>query len=397
MAKKISLILIFLSIFFLTGCWNYNELNQLAICSGMAIDKENGEYKVSLMIANSKKYQVSSKEGESQKVVYSGSGKTVDDAVNKINLESPKKIYFGHLSIILVSDEVAKEGMLNIMDFLVRYPESTKRFLLAIAKDTSAASILKIISPLESYPSQDLTVNLKVASEIQSISTAVTFSKFMENYIKKGIDPILPTITVEGDAKDGSKSKSLEQATPDAIAKLGTLALFNDDKLVNFANETESKGINLLSGNTNKTIITTECKDKYMTTEIENISTSLKVEVKDNKPNVTLKFKGDASIEELMCDLDIRKTENIEKLNNIITSEIRKIILSGYKLAQDNKADIFGIGNLVYKNNPSYYNKIQNEWNAEIFPNIDLNIKIDLSIKSKGSLEQSIEEAKNGK
>ena len=28
-------------IFLLTGCWNYRELNQLAITTGIAVDKEN--------------------------------------------------------------------------------------------------------------------------------------------------------------------------------------------------------------------------------------------------------------------------------------------------------------------------------------------------------------------
>ena len=72
-------LLIFIPIFFfMTGCWNYRELNTLAITTTMAIDKEDDKYEVSILIANGKNNQTSPKEGQSQTVVYSGKGKTVD-------------------------------------------------------------------------------------------------------------------------------------------------------------------------------------------------------------------------------------------------------------------------------------------------------------------------------
>ena len=38
---KIKFIILLLPIFLLTGCWNYNELNNLALITGISIDKEN--------------------------------------------------------------------------------------------------------------------------------------------------------------------------------------------------------------------------------------------------------------------------------------------------------------------------------------------------------------------
>ena len=46
-------ILVLLIPFILCGCWNYKELNQLAIVSGMAIEKENDEYVLTAQIINS--------------------------------------------------------------------------------------------------------------------------------------------------------------------------------------------------------------------------------------------------------------------------------------------------------------------------------------------------------
>ena len=50
--KKILLIPIIL---LLTGCWNYNELNNLAICTGIAIDKNENNYEITFLVSNAKK------------------------------------------------------------------------------------------------------------------------------------------------------------------------------------------------------------------------------------------------------------------------------------------------------------------------------------------------------
>jgi len=56
--KKIRIIIyIFFFSFFITGCWNYHELNDLAITTGIAIDIKDDKYVVSYMIANAKKKQ----------------------------------------------------------------------------------------------------------------------------------------------------------------------------------------------------------------------------------------------------------------------------------------------------------------------------------------------------
>ena len=49
--KKI--ILSFVILFLLTGCWDYNELNNYSIVSGVSIDKSGDEYEASVLISNS--------------------------------------------------------------------------------------------------------------------------------------------------------------------------------------------------------------------------------------------------------------------------------------------------------------------------------------------------------
>ena len=223
---KIKFYFICLCFFLLTGCYNYNELNTLAIATGMSINYKDDHYEVSLLIANSKQAQVSSKEGESQSIVYEGKGSTISEALREIDVISPKSIYIGHLSFIVVSESLAKQGLIDSLDYLLRDPESIKRFYLIMARNAEAKDILEIVSPLESFPAQSISTAISFSRESQAVTSTIPYSSFIENLVKKGAEPILATIELKGNAKKGKSAESLQSSTPKAYLQLSTLALF---------------------------------------------------------------------------------------------------------------------------------------------------------------------------
>lgn len=390
MNKKILILII---LFLMTGCWNYQELNSLAISTAMAIDKKNDEYEVSILIANSKKNQVSSKEGESQTVVYSAKGKSISEALKNIDLENPRQTYIGHLAVIVISEEVAKEGLDNVLDLLLRDSESTKRFYLAIAKDDEAKSIIKVISPLETFPSQTISTNIKDSSESQAISSAVTYSKFIENTLKKGMNPILPTITIEGSASKGEKAKNLESSSLDAILKLSTIAIFKNDKLVGYANKDQSRGINLMLDEIKEMIVEYKCDKNILVTSLSEVNTNIDIGLKNNKLEATINVDGIGDIIENNCKLDLTNTKTINKIEKRVNQKVEKIINNGLDLIQkDLKSDVIGFGNILYKKEPKYFNKIN--WDKE-FPKLNIKVNSNIKITTKGSARQSIKEAIN--
>ena len=175
-------VLILLLLFLLTGCWNYQELNSIAISTAIGVDKnDDGKYEVSTMIANSRKEQSSSKESESQSIIFTGVGNTISEAFKNIDLYNPRRNYIGHVSVVVISDEVAKDGLNDILDFSARNPESTKRFQMVIAKNCKAKDILKILTPLETFSAQNISNNLKYSRDSQATSTAILYSDFIYN------------------------------------------------------------------------------------------------------------------------------------------------------------------------------------------------------------------------
>lgn len=378
-------------ILLLCGCWNYSELNELAITTSLGIDKEDDKYKVSLMIANAKNAQISAKEGQSQTTVLEAEGKTLISALQNIDLKSPKQIYINHLSAIVISDKVAKEGINKVSDFLLREPESRKKFYLLVTKDEKASDILKILTPLEPLPSQNIASNIQEAKKYQSMTNDMIYSVFINNVIETGIHPVLSSISIEGSTKDGKKFENLEQAQPDALLKLGPLGIFKDDRLVGFANREESEGTNIILNKVDKSAIQVKCGKGYIVSHIESPKTKINVSLKNDTPEVELTVKAEGSISEVDCSKNLMNPKVIDEIEKDMEKELKKTLQKSLKMAQEKyKTDVFGFGLAFYHKYPKYYKKVEKEWDKTVFPNLNVKVNVTLDIETKGSLEQTI-------
>lgn len=388
MNKKFLILLILL---FTSGCWNYNELNTLAITTAIAIDlTEDNKYEVSLLIASSKKGQTNSEDAQSSTIVYSGKGKSISEAMKEINSVISRQIYIGHISVVIISEDIAKKGMLDTLDFLLKYSESTRRFQLAIAKDTKAKNIIKIVTPLETFPAQNVSENIKISSETQAKSSSLLFSQFIYTLLEKGINPIVPTITVKGDIKDGSKDESLQQTTPEAKVKLESIALFQDDKLKSHTSTDESKGINIIRNQINQMYLYLKCDNKSSTINITRLNTDIKVKDAE-KLKFVVKIDSDGTLIENNCNFDLMSNKAINKLEKKAEKELKSLVDKGFKKARKSKLDVFGFGNKLYKENPKIFNKYKN-WDKDVFNDIDVDFDINVELKYKGATKKNIKE-----
>lgn len=376
-------------LFFMTGCWNYAELNQLAITTAMGIDlTDEGEYKVSILIANGKNNQTNTREGQSQTVVYSGKGKTISRAFKEINLLLPKVPYIGHLGVVVVSEDVAKKGMDGVLDYLLRNPESVKRFYLIVAKDDSAEDVIKVLSPLETFPGQSISTNISLSNEQEAISTAITYSKFVENLLKKGKEPSLPTISISGKPDKGSSDKNLESSDIKTKTKLGPVALFNKNKLVYVANKTESRGINIVTNQIDEMIIENDCDKGHIVVNLTNVNTKINVSLKKNKPHTTITVTSGGAIQEITCNENIQKNKVISKIEKKTEEKVKKKIKEAIKVTQEHNSDIFGIGNLFYKKYPTYFRDLK-DW-QDTYKTVSFDYKVSIKLNTKGSVQKSL-------
>lgn len=308
MKKLLILLLLF------TGC-NYKELNNIAIVSGISIDY-NEQYEIDIMVSQNKNY------------IYHTKGKTISEAINKLNNIVPKELYLGHLDMIVISENASKK-INTIIDYFLRDSETSKRFYLLMTKN-KANTILKSISKLEAFPFNKISLDI---NSNKSLSNNITYSKFIESYLTKGKEPYIPVV------KTYNKKY---------LTTIG-LGLFKNNKFIGYTNNSEAHGINLLLGNSNKLII----KNKHFITSLTNIKVNKKIRL-DNKPIIYITIKGNGNIEEIdknITDSQIKKAVE-KKLKLLLTNSINK--------TKDYNTDIIGFGNLIYKKHPNYFNKHKN-------------------------------------
>lgn len=391
--KKIKIFLFLVAALLLTGCGNYRELNDLAITTGIAFDIKDDQYIVSYMIANSNKAETDSKDSETKITVYEGQGNTISSAYKDLNSKNPKIPYIGHLEVVIISEDLAKKGMLEALDFLMRNPESRKEFYIVLSKNVEAGTLLKTLAPLESFPSQNIAEIIKSNKDDQSTIVMQKYSAVITNMIDEGVEPIINGIELDGNKEEGQMQESLEKATPSATIKIDTIGIFKKDKLLGWSTHDETVGINIINNSAGFILLETKCDDKYMTSTLKDIKTKPIITFENNIPKIKLKIKADAAILEMQCKRNLEETKIMKELENEFNEKLKSIIDETIYMAQKKyKSDIFGFGNYIYKNNLKKWNIIKDKWNNEIFPEIKIDTEIKINLNNKGSLEQSLKE-----
>lgn len=376
----------------LTGCGGYEELNNLSIVTAVAFDKTDDGYELSFLIANSPKAQTSAKEGEAKTTVYTGKGKTIAEASKDIEQIVPKQVYLGHINVVVISEDIAKDGFLKIADWLLRNPQTRKKFYLLQAKDEKAKNILKIVSPLESFPSQSIATLIESNSETKSIATSITYSNFISQILEKGYDPVLPSITINGSVKEGSNEKNLETTEPESYLVLGPLAIYKGDKLKGFSTEEESWAINVLKGDSKEINYNVKYQNENISIETSSLKSTIKI---IDEKNIEITISGVGDIYNINNKIDIQDYKEINKIEKAWSSSLKKDLTKVIKKVQNKwQADIFGFGNLIYKNNPNTWEKLEKNWNSKYFPHLNIKVKTDLKIDATGSLLNTIKEDK---
>ena len=371
-----------LFILMLCGCWNYNELNNYSIATGMAIDYEDNKYIVSFLISNGKKENGSSNHSY-QATLYSGEGMTIYEAIKNIELLSPKQLYIGHLTSIVISESVAKRGLYDSLEYLLEDSSSKKNFYVVLAKGSSAKDILSITNPMTEFSSESISDNIEASNKLQGNIIAKTYNDVIYDLVNDGVDTAINSYVIVGDVNKGITTKNLESVEPSAYIKLDDLGIFKGDKLVAWANKNESMCINIINNDVDNIYINTDCGDGHIVISANGLKTKKNI----NKDSITIKTIGNATIREVTCDIDLEDNNNMNDLKIKVDNKIKDMIKNGYIFARSNGSDVFGLGLSLYRNNPEYYNSI--DW-YDTYLNLEPEIDVDITIEPNSTLKQNI-------
>lgn len=385
------IILVLTLIPLMTGCYNYQELNNLSIVTGTSIEKENDKYKITIQVVNPKKNDDARSSSQPTFITYSQVGDTLQEAYRNIVLTSSRRIYGSHINILIISEDIAEKDIRETIDFIFRNPEIRKEFYVLLSKTPS--KLLELNTPITNISSSNIKDTLTADAIHLAASEQVTYNQMMNMYLNPNLEIVLPTIEIIGEDTKGDDIDNLKNTDPKTDYKLTGLAVFKENKILTTLKEKESIIYNIITNNINNTILKYECeKDKYISNKISEISTSTEIEPKTNK--LKLKIKGTATISELHCNYDLTNPKTIKEIEKNINKQITKDTNNIIKKFQNLNTDIFGFKDIYYKNNYKEFQNIKNNYD-ETFKNMQLEIKSNIKIIAKGNIEGDIYEMEN--
>lgn len=386
--KKFVLIIITLFILLISsGCYNYKEINDMAIVSSIGIDKDNknDKYIVSAQIMNSKESEDSE---DSQITVYTKEGDTVHEALRNITLKSPRKLYGNHLSKIVLSEEVAKEGIDNILDIFNRITEVRNEFIITIVKEDKASDVLKVLTTTESIPAEYVKLSLKIADKTSGLTYATKLDEFLSLYLKKGIDPVVPVLKIDKKEKKGTTINNITTTNPISKIVIEDLAVTNKGKLETYLKNEEIIGYNFLRNQIQKMIIPVKCDDEnnYASILILKNKTKSNAAKKDNKYIINFNINSEAIITEYNCKKDLTDEKVIKELEKDTEKKIKRYIKKSLNKQKETKGKFLGLERIIYLDYPKYKNEDYSvKYNAKV--NLVRKGEIRNSVKGENNYE----------
>ena len=332
--KKIILLIICL---LLSGCYDYQELNDMSIVSGIGISYEDDEYVVSLEITESVK---SSNDSSISTKIVKGQDKSIANAFSKAMKNSNKQVYMELVKVLVLSEDVAKEGILPVIDYIIMSTNINSNYRMVVTKDIDELFELELDNESVSNIIVE-TINYGLNSK-NSDNLDIKASYLMTN--SRSI--ALPYVDIDEENIIIDKT---------AIFKEDKLWEIKDDKLYQFL-ILNSENINFE-------------KDSNVISIYKN---EIKYDVMNGK--VIIKINGYGKVTQVNDDIDLENEKVYPTLEDMINEEIDNEVTKYLDDTMKEDIDILGLKDLYYKKTKK---KIEN---------IKYEIDVNVNINKNGSL-----------
>jgi spore germination protein KC len=379
----------------LTGCWDKRELNTVGIVYAVGLEKDriSGKILCTTQVIRAAALKKESGSKQSSVEIVTGTGDTVFEAIRNILMKFDRKLIFSHNKVIVIDEDLAKEGVFPILDFFARYYEIRHVDSIVIAKPKKVREILGVedgIANIQGVYLEDIIDNGRFNSKVARSNLA----EFLKRSLSNGINPVSGVMeTIE---QPNLPIEKKEGKSTTGVKLLGT-AVFKLDKLIGYLNPDETRGFNWIIGDVKGGVINIHSlKDpnKLVSINIKKSKSSIKPEIIDGKISFNIEIKEAGDIAEVEDSTDISDLKVMEELQN----QQKKIIEDEIKIALDKiqkilPSDILGFGRAFSKKYPKVWKDIKKDWDI-IFPTVQYTVNVDVKLVRPGLMFKSIEPKK---
>ncbi|WP_318616298.1 Ger(x)C family spore germination protein [Sporosarcina sp. YIM B06819] len=366
---------IILLVIILSGCWGMNEPERMLYIHGFGVDFEDGEYKIYGQIINfknvAKSDQISSESDQSE--VGYASGRTVDEAIFKLYNSADEKIFWGHLTYIIFSEEALKnDAMKGVIDTLIRYRETryqvwlystddpVKDVLLTVPIINKAIPLSKLGDPMNSYQQGSLVEPVDIRRMIIGLN-------------EPNHEMVIPYFSIS-ENWETVKAK-------DKIAQLSGVGLITPTAFKGFIKQEKIYGLRWLNDKTKRGEVTFSLNsdaEDVMSVILQSPKVKVKpvVEGDSVKFDIDIKLQGDVSA----MPRKIKKNE----IKKNAEQEVKRQIEETYKEALKKDVDIYRLSEYLYRKDVKAWKRLQQNGKVELAEDSIRTLTVEITELSSG-------------
>jgi len=384
---------------FLSGCAGKREINDLALVMAVGIDKveERDEIEVSIEVARpaDARGQTGAPSGNTGDPIWSASstGRTLFEAIRNLSHFSTRRVFWAHNFIIVVNEDVARDGIADILDFFTRNPELRMRTWIAITPE-KAKDLISTMTGLEVIPGEALDKLFRYTT-ISGVAPKTELMDVQAAYLSDATHPVIARLSL---IERGVSNKKVGQSGAIKQVALRNLGVFKDDKLIGILGDNETRGALPFIEKIDSGVIALPCPrepEKNITTEIRDHKFKVTPKLENGKPAFDVNVWTTTVVVEAGCPFSIENQNDVRKLEDEINKKITADIKAALKKAQkEYKVDFLELGQRFNNKYPAEWKLVKENWDST-FADVRISVNVDAEVKSGSLLYNSTRSGKD--
>ncbi|MBM7584017.1 spore germination protein [Bacillus pakistanensis] len=358
--KRLLFLMIITSL--LTACTEKKIVDELGLINGVSYDLSDQEDQYFITVSFPK---TSEKTSEYHAKVIATNAKSSKEAKMKLMQKTNFNLVSGQARLALFGEEVAKKGIYNIVESLLRDPSIGSRIYLAVASSTGNEILNKKL--IDEPDNVFYIFSLLDKAQMQNSTPSINLYEFTRDYYDDGIDPILPVFK-----------------TLDNEITLDGYSIFDDDRSIT---RIKGQNVQLLF------ILRKSIKNGNLYFELDSgekimlsyFKSKRDIQVK-NKSSLKVDVHVHGQIQEYDGKKDLTDKKQIKELEKEMSDYLNEKLNTLIELLQENHTDPIGFGQYV-RNDSTFEDWKKINWN-ETYKNLSIDVKSTIKISDIGKVKR---------
>lgn len=369
----------------LPGCWSRRELKDINFVLGVGIDRTSSGFRMTAQFPIAARLAGAAGGGAGggggggaaagpATYVTTVEGSTLKDADRRLTEVLPGRAEWSDLQVIVVGEDLAREGLAQLTDFFLR-PQTVRENALLLVARGKAADVIRLSNPLEPLPPVGIDRTLKSLLQ-ESMTSDSRLIRFVDLMAEPGIDGVLPSI----------------ETGPGGIPRLGPLAVFKGDRLVGWLSPEETLGVSAIRAKHPRLSVVLPCQEggpPQADVQVHSHESRLEIRVERGRLTASIKVNARGQLYEDACLRDVTQPPTRQELERLGAEQVRRDIEAAVQRSKELRADIFGFGRELYRHQPQEWKRRKDRWDEEL-AGLPVTVSVELIIDESGVINQPV-------